>query len=300
MLDMDDRKRQRVRAVWRVQAAAAGLCVGACSYALCAGAGMPLCLNAAWLSSLAVWPGCVLVGAFARRRLLAGGAGRALCAGIAALMLLLAAFSYAALVSLIKETLLPLARISFIAQITAGFLLLCCLSGEKGAPRLCFALRVVLPALLLLLAAKAIARGDTAGIFPLLGAGADALLLAALCMLPASLAALPLCLWPKALEGMPAEIPPAGFFIRRLLAGAGTASALLFFLALCSTYEGIALQRSWGERMVILSSGAPREGIAGTLLTLLQAAALALCAVCALLGAWRAAQGIAAGRKQRE
>ena len=71
---------------------------------------------------------------------------------------------------------------------------------------------------------------------------------------------------------------------------------LLAARALCGTYEGLALQRAWGERMVLRLTGAPREGLPGTLLTLLQLGALALGTVSALAGAWQAAR-IAAGGK---
>ena len=74
---------------------------------------------------------------------------------------------------------------------------------------------------------------------------------------------------------------------RRQIVGAVTAAMLLMALPMSSTYEGIAGMRAWGERMT-LSYGAPREGIAGTLLTLLQAGTLALSAVNALLLAARA------------
>ena len=286
---MKENNNPRVLAVWRVRAAAAALCVGAASYALCAGAAMPLCLSSAWMASLAVWPAAALAAVCARRVLLRGGPGRGLCALLAATLLICAAFSYMALVSLVRETLLPLARISFVAQASAAGILLCCISGSRGAPRLAFALRYVLPALLLAFSLRAAGSSGMEGVFPLLGAGAGQTGIAALCMLPAALPALQLCLYPVELEGMNAEIPKAGFFARRLLLGAGAASALLFLLSLCSPYTVIAGKHSFGERMIVLSSGVPREGVIGTLTTLLQAAALALCAVNALLFAAEAA-----------
>jgi len=289
--------RVRIRASFRVRAAAAGLCVGAASYALGAGAATPLCLNAAWIASLAVLPAAALLAAFSRRVLARGGPGRALCLLLSAALLACAALLAAALVALVRETLLPLARISFVAQATAVFLLLCCLSGQKGALRLSFALRIALPAALLLLSSRTVSRSGASGLFPLFGTGAGKVGMAALTLLPAALPALMIALLPPELEEKregkmgeeTAQIPGAGFFILRLLAGAGTATALLFLLSLCRPYESAAAQHGWGERMVVLSSGAPREGIAGTLLTLLQAAALALGAVNLLLCAAQAA-----------
>ena len=284
-------------AVWRVRAAAAALCVGASVYALGAGAAMPLCLSSAWLASLSVLPCAWLLAAWSRRVLLRGGPGRALCLVLSAALALCAAFSYAALVSLVRETLLPLARISFVAQVSAAGVALCSLCGARGAPRLAFALRWLLPALLFLLAARAVAGSGMQGAFPLLGAGAGATGKAALCMLPAALPAVQLCLYPDELRAMDAQVPKAGFFARRIAFCALAASSLLFALSLCSPYAVIAGKNSWGERMIILSSGAPREGIAGTLLTLLQAAALALCAAISLVFAAKA--GLLACRKEK-
>jgi len=294
----ENEKQARILACWRVRAAAAGLSVGAATYALGAGAAIELCLNAAWLSALAVLPACYLLAAFSRRMLVRARQGRVLCLLLAAALGGCAAFAYGALVSLIRETLLPLARVSFIAQITAVFLLLCCLPGQRGALRLSFALRRTLPALLLLLAGKAIWQGRAAGLFPLLGTGAVQTGMAAAAMLPAALPALMLALPPPELEGQTQDVPKTGFFVRRLLTGAGAAIVLLVLLSLCNPYEGIAAQRSWGERMIILSSGAPREGIAGTILTLLQAASLALLAINTLLCAVQAAKRLL--RKEKD
>ena len=285
-----DETQLRIRADFRVRAAAAGLAVGAASYALCAGVCTPLCLNAAWIASFSVFPACALAALFACRMLRRGTTGRLLCLFVLAAMLLCAAFLYAALVALVRETLLPLARISFVAQVTAVFLLLCCVSGQKGAMRLSFALRVFLPPALLLLASRSAAKSGASGLFPLLGMGAGSVGMAALAMLPAALPALMLALPQEYRQGEDANTPGAGFFILRLWIGAGTATALLVLLSVCNPYESILLQNGWGERMIILSSGAPRDGIAGTLLTLLQALSFALGAVNALLCAGQAAR----------
>jgi len=288
------RGEERVRAAWRVQAASASVTFGASVYALGALAAMPLCLNSAWLAALAAVPAAAVAAPLARRALLRRGKlPRAGAALLALTQLAVSVFLFFAVVSLARETLLPLARGSFIALVSAGFLLLCALCGAKGAARLTFAQRFILPVLLLLLAGKALWAGDATGLFPILGAGARWTGLAAAAMLPAVLAVFGVALPPPALvqlsdEAYAKSVPHAGFFVRRLCAGGLVAVLLLMAVSLCSTYEGIAGLRSWGERMIILSYGAPREGIMGTLLTLLQVTTLALCAVNALLAAVRA------------
>ena len=125
--------------------------------------------------------------------------------------------------------------------------------------------------------------------------------LASALLLPAVLAISGLAIPPKALWQMDdaayrASVPGAGFFILRLLAGGAVAALLLMALSLGNTSEGLASLRSWGERMIILSYGAPREGMAGTLLTIMQILTLALAAVNALLGAIRALGLLVKGR----
>ena len=46
----------RIRAAYRVRAVSAAVCVGASVFALGAGVGIPLCLNAAYLAALAALP----------------------------------------------------------------------------------------------------------------------------------------------------------------------------------------------------------------------------------------------------
>ena len=288
----------RIRAAWRVRAAAAGITLGAAGYALGALAAMRLCLNAAWMASLSVLPAAALAAIAARRLLLRRGnlprsAGAVLAAALAAV----GVFLFLAMCALAKETLLPLARASFIVLASAALLPACALSGAKGAGRLCYALRWGLPLLLVLLAGRSLAPGAAEGLFPLWGTGAGNTALAALSMLPAALAAL-LCALPPAELAELGEteyresVPSAGFFIRRLAPGALIAALLLAARSLGATYEGIAAQRGWGERMVILSAGSPREGLTGTLLTLLQLSALALGAVNAFTGAAQAAASL--------
>ena len=86
-------------------------------------------------------------------------------------------------------------------------------------------------------------------------------------------------------------IPDAGFFLRRVLAGAAFGCLLLFALCACSTYESIAAQHTWGQRLRILRQ--PHEGIPQALLSVCQLFTLLLLCVnmlCAaeqaLLRAW--------------
>ena len=296
------KKEDRVRGAWRVHAAVTGVMFGAALYALAALAAIPLCLTSAWLAAFPVILAAAVGACLARRALFCRESKPKLVLVLSALSLLaVSGFLFWAVVSLARETLLPLARGSFIAAVSAGFLLLCTLGGAKGAAQLTFAQRFILPALLLALSAKALQKGDSMGLSPLLGLGAQQTALAAVLLLPAVLAISGLAIPPKALWQMDdaayrASVPGAGFFILRLLAGGAVAALLLMALSLGNTYEGMASLRSWGERMIILSYGAPREGIAGTLLTIMQILTLALAAVNALLGAIRALGLLVKGR----
>jgi len=310
-----EKQAQRIHACYRVRAAAAGLSVGAMTYALGALVAMPLCLNAAWLAALSVLPACALLGVLARRwavsanRVPGTGNSRAKSAffrlGGALLALVLGSsglFLCAALIDLAKETLLPRARASFIAQITAAWLALAALSGQKGVMRASFSLRRVLPLGILLLSIKALSLETAAGLFPLLGAGAGETLFAALCMTAAALPALLIALPPPETAELPLEerikrVPGTGFFLLRLLPGALTGILLLCGLSLRGTYEGVAALRGWGERMRITS--APHEGVAGTLIALLQLISFAVAALCLLLGAAEAARRLLKRKEAR-
>ena len=296
------KKADRVRGAWRVHAAVTGVMFGAALYALAALAAIPLCLTSAYLAALPAILAAAAGACLARRALLCRESKPKLVLVLSALsQLAVSAFFFWAVVSLARETLLPLARGSFIAAVSAGFLLLCTLGGAKGAAQLTFAQRFFLPALLLALSVKALQTGDSTGLFPILGMGVRPTALAAVLLLPAVLAISGLAIPPKALWQMDdaayrASVPGAGFFILRLLAGGAVAALLLMALSLGNTYEGLAGLRSWGERMIILSYGAPREGMAGTLLTIMQILTLALSAVNALLGAIRALGLLVKGR----
>ena len=296
------KKEDRVRGAWRVHAAVTGVMFGAALYALAALAAIPLCLTSAWLAAFPVILAAAVGACLARRALLCRESKPKLVLVLSALSLLaVSAFFLWAVVSLARETLLPLARGSFIVAVSAGFLLLGALCGVKGAAQLTFAQRFFLPALLLALSVKALQTGDSTGLFPILGMGVRPTALASALVLPAVLAVSGLAVPPASLARLDetayrASVPGAGFFILRLLAGGAVAALLLMALSLGNTYEGLASLRSWGERMIILSYGAPREGMAGTLLTIMQILTLALAAVNALLGAIRALGLLVKGR----
>ena len=273
----------RIRAAYRVRAVSAAVCVGASVFALGAGVGIPLCLNAAYLAALAALPAAGLTALLARRVLVGAGRFARACHALIGLTLLaLALFAFAATVSLVHQTLLPLARISFVAQVSFLFAGLCCATGAQGAPRMTFALRGILPV-------------GLAGLFPLLGTGARNLGLSALCMIAAAAPALLIALPPPELKDVPQReraTPGAWFFVWRVMLGAALGVGLLMVLSLCSTYEGLAAQQTWGRRMLIFCQREPHEGLGETILTLLQALSLLLCAIHGLLGAAQAWQAV--------
>ncbi|MBR5561024.1 MAG: hypothetical protein IKU73_06400 [Clostridia bacterium] len=312
--------RRRISAAWRTRTCSASLCVGAQVFLLGSGVAMPLCLSSAWIAALAALPACAAAVWACRRALLhAGGAEplpyraciyrktqdaahpggaeplpyRARYVLLALTLTAGAVLALAALVSLAEQSLLTQARTLFSAGAAVIAVLLCALSRSTGVSRLCFALRWALPAAVALLAAVSIPLGTPAGLFPLLGTGAPALALACACMLPAALPVLMLLLPPPELETVSsalsaAYIPDTGFFLRRILPGAVFGCALLFALSFCSTYESIAAQHTWGQRLRILSSGQPREGVAQALLSVCQMLALLLLAANMLCAAEQA------------
>ncbi|MGN0775538.1 MAG: hypothetical protein ACI4MM_02555 [Candidatus Ventricola sp.] len=285
----------RVRASWRVQACAAGLCAGTQVFLFGTGIAMPIALCSAWIASLAALPMAALTAAVCRRALaLPRRTGKLTGAPhllLALTLLTNAALALSAMVSLAGQTLLVQARDLWSAAVALAAVALCALTG--GAPRLCFALRWVLPVLMLLLTAFCVPLEIPAGLFPILGAGGVPLAAAAVCMLGAASPLLMLLLPPQALEraGEAARrcpVPPAGFFVGRALAG--TAAGVLGLLAasVCTAYEALLSSGGWGERLRIVFSAQPRGGVPQTLLTLCQLIAMALLAVCMLASAEQA------------
>lgn len=294
-----DMRTQRIRAAWRVRTCAAAMAVGAQVFLFGAGAAMPLCLNAAWLAVLAALPAAVLAAAVCRRALRRGGlrrlgaAVRAFHVLLCVMFLVCAVFAVVSLVNLAEQSLLPQTRAAHSVAMTVLAVFLCALGGGTGAPRAAFLLRFALPVVLAALCVYSIPAGSSSGLFPLLGAGAGPLLLAAACMPGAVFPALMLLYPPPELEeaGMKdirMNVPDIRFFIWRLLPGAAAGAALLFILILSGTYEGIMHNSAWGKRLMLISSGRPREGIVQTGLTLAQMLAILFLAVNMLLSAKQA------------
>lgn len=319
--------RRRVQAAWRTRACAAALAAGTQVFLLGSGVAMPLCLNSAWIASLAALPACAAAVWACRRTLVRGAAHQrgveplpyrtdierkgsharprdAMPQGGAeplpyrinhlVLSLTLAAgavLALAALVSLAEQSLLTQAQTLWSAGAAVIAVLLCAFSRSTGVSRLCFALRWALPLAVALLTAASIPLELPAGLFPLFGAGALPLGLACACMLSSALPVLILLLPPpelKAVDGALREdlIPDTRFFLRRILAGAAFGCVLLFVLSGCSTYESIAAQHTWGQRLRIPAQ--PRGGIAQALLAVCQMLALLLLAASMLCAAEQA------------
>ena len=278
----------RIRAAYRVRACAAAVCTGAAIFALGTGAGMAICLNAAWLAAAAALPACALLTLLAHRALTSSRPARLRNALLAALMLLLAVFALAALVSLAKQTMLPHATISYIARTSFLMAALCCAFGGAGVSRLMFALRFVLVLGLAALCALSLRGESASGLFPLLGPGAQQVALAALCMLAGAAPVLLLALPPAELAEIDeatrlGATPGPGFFLWRVLLGGAIGVLLLAALSLGGPYERIAQETSWGQRMLLARASGPRAGGTQTALLILQAAALLLCAAQTML-----------------
>lgn len=286
--------RGRVHAAWRTRACSAALAAGAQVFLLGSGVAMPLCLNSAWIASLAALPACAAVVWGCRRALLRGPEPLPCRAGYVLLALTLdagAALALAALVSLAEHSLLTQAQTLWSAGAAFTAALLCAISRSTGVSRLCFALRWALPLAVALLTAASFPSEFPAGLFPLLGTGALPLGLSCICMLSSALPVLMLLLPPPELETIDGAlrvdwIPDTRFFLRRVLTGAASGCVMLFVLSVCSTYESIAAQHTWGQRLRILAQ--PREGVAQALLAVCQLLALLLLAASLLCAAEQA------------
>ena len=290
---------RRTHAAWRMRACAVGLCTGVQVFLFGAGIAMPVCANAAWLAALCTLPAAALAVGGCHRALnrWKGRYSRALYRVLLASFLLGAVFSAASLVGLAEQSLLSQAQSVYSVIITVLAALLCALGGAAGVYRLSFALRWVLPVLTAVLCAVSLPLDISFGLFPLLGTGAPSLLLGGIVLLGAVQPSLLLLYMPQELSQLcdrqeAIGIPRAGFFIWRAVLGAAAGTALLLALTLGNTYESILRGGAWGDRLLILSSGKPREGVAQMSLTILEVLSTALLVVHMLLGAARAASAL--------
>lgn len=286
---------RRVIESWRARACAAGLCVGAQIFLFGTGVVMPITLNSAWIAALLSLPFCALAALVCRKKRIVydGLLSRAALVLLSLVLLLNAVFAAAALVNFAEQTLLEQARVLWIVFITVAAVFLCAFSSGSGVSWLCFTFRWSLPVLVVILILASVPMKVPSGLFPLLGAGETALIVSALCMLGASSPALMLLLPPPEIArmGETQPLPPApkaGFFVRRVLAGAAAGTFILLCACVCTTYESIAESTEWGARLRIVASDQPHEGIPQTLLTMLQMIAIILLCVCMLSSAEQA------------
>ena len=282
----DTRIEQRTRAAYRARACAAGIACGAQIFAVGTGLILPLTLNAAYLAALpALLPGALTGLAASKRR--SKPPEKAFCAVLAVSLLVCSALLLAAGATLAQQTLLPNGRLLTCLMLTLAFALLCALSSGTGICRVAFALRLLLPAALVVFAGLSLSSGATAGLFPLLGAGLQPLGLGALLGLSACSPALMLLLPPQ--EAEPSVfVPKGGFFALRIVLGGLVGALMLMVLSLCNPYEVLQEQHVWGARMTILSSARPREGLIQTLLVNAQLFSMLIGAVSTLCAAAQA------------
>ena len=288
---------QRIRAAWRMRACAAGMAAGAQVFLLGTGVARPLCLNAAWIAGLAAVPASALSAA-ACRQTLAHRRSKKLCRwlhGLLALSFSLdAAFAAAALASLAEQSLLPQTPAVHSLLMTCVAIAACVLPGSTGCVRLAFALRFALPVLLALLCVPVLAPAGGRGLFPILGTGTAQAFLGAGVMLGAAFPALMLLYPPPEIRDMTDweayAVPDAAFFVRRVLLGAACGAALLLAVTLGGTYESMAAQHTWGERLMIAAGSRPSAGLPQTGIVLLQILSIALLAANMLLAGMQAAQ----------
>lgn len=288
---------QRIRAAWRMRACAAGMAAGAQVFLLGTGVARPLCLNAAWIAGLAAIPACALT-AVACRRALMHRRGKRLCRWLHGLLALSfsvdAAFAAAALASLAEQSLLPQTPAVHSLLMTCVAIAVCVLPGSAGCVRLAFALRFALPVLLALLCVPVLVPAGGRGLFPILGTGAAQAFLGAGVMLGAAFPVLMLLYPPPEIRDMADweayAVPDTAFFVRRVLLGTACGAALLLAVTLGGTYESMAAQYTWGERLMIAAGSRPSAGLPQTGIVLLQIPAIALLGANMLLAGAQAAE----------
>ena len=286
---------QRVRAAFRTRACTAGLCAGTQLFLAGCATAMPLALSSAWLAALAVLPLVCFLTLRSRRILMqpphAAHSRRIRGFLLFFTLLASAAFALASVSVFAAQTLAQESRALLIHAAALCAAALCALSGGTGAARLCFALRWLLPTLVLGLSLSAVPLRVPVGLFPILGAGAAPLGAAALATLFGAAPVLILALPPPELHAIEPEnmvIPDARFFLSRVLGGAACGILLLFFTSACTTYESIAESGEWGARLRMAAGNQPHEGIFQMLLVLAKLLSMLLLSVHMLCGAQQA------------
>lgn len=282
----DGVRAQRVLAAWRVRACTAGLCVGVQVYLAGCALGMPLALSSAWLAALpgvlfALWLVCRC-----RQKLSRLGA-----VFLAITLLASAVFALSSATAFAAQALAGQARALWIEMMALLAVLLCALAGSAGAARMFYALRYVLPLMILGLSLSSVPMRVPVGLFPLLGAGAAPLGLAALALLFGAAPALMLMLPPPELaQRNDGSAPALRFFLVRVLIGALLGVLLVFLASACTTYESIAESMQWGDRLRMAAGNQPHEGLSQMVLVLSKLTAMLLLAVNMLCAAVQALQ----------
>ena len=277
---MNPMRKRRILSSWRTRAVAAGWCVGAQIFLAGCSVGMPLSLNGTWLAALAAPPFCAWLVLRCRRRLYAAQhhAHSSAYLLLAISLLSSGAFACTSLVGFASQTLVQQSRPIWTEAAALLGVLFCALGGGTGTARLCFALRWAAAVLVLCLSLTSVPMRMPVGLFPILGAGAEPLGLSALCMLFGAAPALMLMLPPPELENTPSQrfVPPAGFFLARVLPGALIGILLLFLTGTCTTYESIARSSEWGARLRMAAGNQPHEGVLQMILILTKLTAMVL------------------------
>ncbi len=280
----------------RARACAAGLCIGAQVLIMGTGAGMPVSLNAAWIASLSAIPASALAAALCQKRLaqtLSGFAPSRFMQGLlAAVLLVLGTGALGALLNLAEQTFLSQARMTAIVLISLLFLLLCAVGREEGAARAAYILRCLGPAVIVLVLGAAVSAGEYDGLFPLLGTGADQLILNALLMVSCAAPALLLLVPPKEADQFAqSDLPGSGFFALYAAAGAAGGCALLLLMTAASSYETLQGYSTWGQRLRLIPASGGRGGLLFSFLTLCQIVLVFLYAANMLLSCEQAVAG---------
>ncbi len=282
---------QRILAAWRTRACAASLCVGAQIFLSGCAVGMPLALNSAWLAAIPTLAFCAWLVLRCHRVLLAPRLMRVHGCLLFAVLLGCAAFALTSMTGFAAQTLTQQARSLWLEATALLAALLCAIGSGAGPARLCFALRYALPVFVLGLPLFNLPLRVPAGLFPLLGAGAGPLGLAALSMLFGAAPTLMLMLPPPELDNIPwssGNVPDVRFFLVRVLTGALIGLGALFLTSTCTTYESIAQSSEWGARLRMAAGNQPHEGILQMALTLSKLMAMLLLSVNMLCAAQQA------------